>query len=209
MTTNDVDVLFADLEACYGELQEARRSPRDVRRSFARFVTLAQQLTAVMRREFPTITGKAWRAAAFPGWTPVTNLFKELRNVDQHEALIQVLVHESATAQTDLGALVTLSGTWELHDQLASESPGALVALRADPATGTPSDSQYPIVDRSFRFLIHPRTDKVADLLHAAGTQDMHDLASQYMDTLRDYLAYYKAELAKARTSNPHSNAGR
>lgn len=197
MTVNDVEVLFADLEACCSELQNARRSPRDVRRLFARFVTLGQQLTGVMRREFQAVKGRPWQPATFPGWTPVTNLFKELRNVDQHEGMIQVLVHESATAQTDLGALVTLSGTWELHDQLASDSPGGLVALREDPATGGPSENQYPIVDRSFRFLIHARTDKIRDLLDSAGRKDMHDLASQYMDTLRDYLAYYKVELGR------------
>jgi hypothetical protein len=197
MTVNDVDMAFADLEACHADLKKSLNSPRDVRRSFARFVTLAQQLTAAMRREFSSAKGRPWDAARFPGWSAVSDLFKELRNADQHEGPIQVLVQESVTAQTDLGALVTLTGTWELHNQLADEPPGALVAVRADPVSGQPSDSHLPIVGRSFRFLIQPRTEKIRELLESAGSQDIHNLASEYMDTLRDYLAYYKTQLAR------------
>ena len=148
-----------------------------------------------MRREFSATKGTSWAACQFPGWTPVTELFKQLRRSDQHGTAIQVLVHESATARSDLGALVTLSGTWELHDQLAQAPPDGLVAVRADPVTGEPADDPLPIVDRSFRFLLRPRDAKTRRMLEEAGSEDMHVLASACLQTLREYHLYYRKKL--------------
>jgi hypothetical protein len=196
---SDVDVLFRDLAHCTEELKEARRSPVRVRRAFARLVDLSQQLTSAMRTEFKKATGARWNASAFGRWTPVSDLFKELRNVEQHRAPIQILVCErqSVRASTDSTAIITFEGTWELHDQLADGTPEGLRAVEADPETGRPSGRVIPPLAREFTFLLHPRTPKLERLLRDAGTADVHELTEQYFKTLDEYVTFFRERIAK------------
>lgn len=196
--TSDVEMLYADLVASYDELNAARPSPVRVRRAFARFVGLTQQVTAAMRKEFPTHTGKAWSASDFDGWNEVTQLFKSLRNFDQHDSPVLILVRERQTIRPSEGSTAVLSfeGTWELHDQLANTPPEGLVHVRADPVTGEPTDESIPLVSRELSFLLHARTDEARRLLASAGSCDVHELSAACIETLTAYVEFYRGRLA-------------
>jgi hypothetical protein len=90
-----VAVVFQDLADAYAELSSGSTSPKAVRRSFANFVNLSQQLTSHMRREYSEKKGEAWVASDFDGWNDITDLFKQLRNDDQHDRPISILVDET------------------------------------------------------------------------------------------------------------------
>lgn len=195
---SDVEMLFADLVASFDELNAARPSPVRARRAFARFVGLTQQLTAAMRREFSANTGKSWSASDFHGWNAVSQLFKSLRNIDQHDSSVLILVRERQTIRPIEGspALVSFEGTWELHDQLADTPPEGLVPVRADPVTGEPTDEAIPLVSRERTFLLHARTDELRRLLDAAGGLDVHDLSAECLEILTAYVDFYRGRLA-------------
>jgi hypothetical protein len=194
---SDVEMLYADLVASCDELNAARPSPVRVRRALARFIGLAQQLTAAMRREFSANTGKSWSASDFHGWNPVSHLFKSLRNIDQHDSPVLILVRERQTIRPIEGSstLLSFEGTWELHDQLA-EPPEGLVPVRADPVTGEPTEEAIPLVSRERTFLLHARTDELRPLLDAAGNLDVHDLSAKCLTTLTAYVDFYRGRLA-------------
>lgn len=204
---SDVETAFRDLTAAWEDLSAASDSPVQVRRTFVRFVGITQQITGLMRVEFQRVTGESWHAREFTGWTPVTDLFKLLRNTDEHEALVQILIHEAVTARSDLGALVTLQGTWELHDQVADKPPEGLTLVREDPATGGPSNDELPVVRRTYRFLLHGRTEEIQQALVKAGTEDVHLLAQSCYSTMSGYFQYYRTRL-KANTGKTRTNRG-
>lgn len=91
----DTDLVFRDLEDSLNELKLSRKSPVNVRRQFGRFLTLTQQLTEMMRKEFERSTGHKWKAAEFAEWNTVTDLFKKLRRTDYHESPVVINVKES------------------------------------------------------------------------------------------------------------------
>lgn len=197
---SDVAHVFVDLEAAYESLQDARDSPREVRRLFAQFVTLTQQLTEAVRREFSARTKQSWAASQFPGWNNVTDLFKELRRTDFHGTPLRILVRETQVRRTDLGVLLQCSGTWELHDQQADAAPEGMVLVRADPVRDEPTDDPLPLVRRTFVFHLHPRSVETERLLQEIGNIDLHILASKCIAVLRDYYKFYQDALANAET---------
>ena len=205
---SDVEMLYADLAASVDELNDARPSPVRVRRAFARFIGLTQQLTAAMRREFAAKTGQLWSASDFSGWNAVSRFFKALRNIDQHDSPVLILVRERQTIQAMAGsaASLTLEGTWELHDQLADTPPEGLVLLRGDPVTGEPTDEVIPPTSRERDFLLHARTEELGRLLNAAGSADVHELSAVCLNTLTAYVNYYRARISMKRAQAvPHN----
>jgi hypothetical protein len=200
---SDVDHVFSDLQLELAALNDQRQSPRDVRRAIARFITLSQQLTEAMRREYSGRARGKWIARDFTGWNDVTELFKGLRNSDLHGQPLQILVHETVVGRTDIGALVSFSGTWELHDQHAESPPEGLTLVRADPNTGLPSDDPLPIVDRKYTFHFHARTPDLQTQFTVLGTSDVHELAHRVLEVLRDYYEFYKRRLNNAEAAGP------
>ncbi|HYF81870.1 MAG TPA: hypothetical protein VEB00_02420 [Clostridia bacterium] len=92
---SDSQMTFGDLTDSLKELQNNRNSPVSVRRAFARFLTLAQQLTETMRKEYKSHTGEDWEAVKFDKWDNTTKLFKKLRRSDYHEFPVVINVRES------------------------------------------------------------------------------------------------------------------
>lgn len=129
-------VVFADLRDTLVTLNGERESPKNVRRAFSRFVELSQKLTSAMRKDYSCLKSEPWKASAFSGWTPVTELFKYLRNEDQHGDQISISMHERRfyPMPTDLplpikvqpGQLWMFEGTWNLDDQLLDAPPDGI-----------------------------------------------------------------------------------
>src|SRR5918993_2141662 len=90
-----VAVAFRDLAEAYDELSSGSTSPKAVRRSFASFVDHSQKLTSYMRKEYKEKKGEKWVPKDFDGWNAVTELFKQIRNDDQHDRPVFILVHET------------------------------------------------------------------------------------------------------------------
>ena len=107
-----VAVAFRDLADVYGELSSGSTSPIAVRRSFARFVDLSQKLTSYMRKEYSATKGEKWDASAYGGWDDITDLFKQLRNDDQHDRPVSIVVEETQYFRVfEDGPLIAFSGT--------------------------------------------------------------------------------------------------
>ena len=188
---SDVDLIFADLQDALTELEAARSSPKQVRRTFSRFVELTQRLTSAMRREAKSKTGTDWQASQFSGWNKITALFKDLRNEEQHERQIYISVHETRYYEIfgTEGGRVAFSGTWQLTDQLSERPPDGLRLFDSDPETGEMTKTELLHCDISYSYLIQPREDKLAARLRTIGSADLHELSRRCMITLHDHVA--------------------
>lgn len=191
---SDVDLVLGDLEDALAELRAASASPKEVRQCLSRFIDLTQRLTAVMRKDWSARFGSAWIAGDFKGWNETTDLFKELRNQEQHEKQIYISVNETRHYEIfgPGGGTIACSGVWELSDQRADSPPDALRMYDSDPETGEKSSIEIIPSSVSYRYLLQAREDAVAAKLKALGTSDVHDLSNACMNVLREYHAFYR-----------------
>src|SRR5215208_4615609 len=112
---SNVAVAFQDLTDALEALSSGSASPVAVRRNFVTFVDLSQKLTSYMRIEYSEKNGQTWVPSDFDGWNDVTELFKDIRNVDQHEHPIFILINATHYLRIfeDAPELV-VSGPWAL-----------------------------------------------------------------------------------------------
>jgi hypothetical protein len=194
-----VSVAFRDLADTYGELSSGDSSPKGVRRGFANFVDLSQKLTSHMRTEYSEKTGKKWVPSSFDDWNDITELFKQLRNDDQHDRPISILVNETQYFRVfeDDPTLTALSGTWSfsLDDQLADSPRNDLVIGYVDLNTGRPSGELISPVRKEYEFHLHPSSNKVKALLEEIGDTNVRTLSDKCFETLTAYYDYYRRNL--------------
>lgn len=197
MNHSDVRMIFGDLTNAFEELKQSIQSPKSVRRTFSLFVELSQKLTSTMRKEYSSTTGDKWEASKYMGWNNVTELFKKLRNTDQHDWPIVIVVHERQYFRIDEssnGHLVN-EGTWELSDQLSDLPPSGAKLFLVDPKTGLTSDIEINPAKIEYEFLLHPRTDEKKELLKRANTNNVHVLSAECFAVLQNYYDYYQQRL--------------
>lgn len=202
MHLTETALVFADLSDAHASLIEARYSPKEIRRSFVRFIDLSQKLTSSMRKDSSTLGAGAWVASKFLGWTNITALLKHLRNEDQHGRQIYISVtdrryflspwHLEASTSTS-PIHVVLEGTWELPDQLLDAPPEGIELVLADPKSANPSETRIPMLKIERFYTVQPRSEETKKLLTAAGTCDVHQLATSGFNTLSDYYAFFVA----------------
>lgn len=204
----DVDVVMADLGRALDQLTTNRDSPREVRSAFSVFVDLSQKLTSVMRKEFPG----EWEGKDFQGWTEITEVFKELRNYEQHEQLLRHNVEETShlTIPAEDGwpeITLGISGTLRKGDPLATKKPSAnVVLMAADRETGRMTNRQIgQVASRTHKYVLSigaesERGRKIQRLLGKIGTADVHVLAKACYAVLLEYHAFYGRALNKARS---------
>jgi hypothetical protein len=194
-----VELVFRDLEDALDELLAESISPKQVRRNFVRFLDLTQKLTASMRKEYREKTGETWSASTFTGWNGVTELFKELRNVDQHEYPVFIQVHdrEYYSFYADRPGIM-IEGTWSLslEGQLADKPPEGMELRLADPETGEPSQTILP-AKTEYEFRLYPRTKKVEDLLTRISDSDVRSLSEKCFGVLLDYYRHYQSQVTQ------------
>lgn len=187
----DSAIVFSDLEHAFERLSLAQESPAELRRALREFVTLTQQLTEVCRHEFSKLTGRKWVPAEFPGWTATSSLFKKLRRSDFHEHPFLVDVRHSQLfpfGRMDDGVELAFQfqSTVAINDPNRRDCPRPGVSLHLPK-----EDVWLRSVEDKTRFIIRGRTSEVRAALVAAGTDDVFDLATSCMATLRDYYAHY------------------
>lgn len=193
-----VDIVFQDLSDALDLLRQSRSSPTEVRKAFNRFVELSQKLTSAMRKEFKKINGQKWNAFSFDGWDKITEFFKKLRNVDQHEATIRIQVHARQYYPVGMEGNIFLvcKGTWELDDQLSNRPPEGMKLVPTDPDTGGPSETEIFIKERQeYDFHMDQSTAPLDEMLTSIEARDTHFLSEQCFKILKDYNLFYSRKI--------------
>jgi hypothetical protein len=200
----DSPLVFADLADAHATLVASRRSPREVRRAFVRFVDLSQKLTSAMRKDFSKLGRGKWEASSFSEWSPVTELLKHLRNEDQHGDQIHISVHERrhfAVPEnlppgfaTPPSSSFVFEGTWELTDQLLEDPPEGIETFEVNPMTGQPTGQPMPLLKLERFYILLARSEKTRELIAAAGLIDVHDISAAAFATLGEYHAHFRRE---------------
>jgi hypothetical protein len=196
-----VDVVFQDLSDAFAEVTSGSTSPKTVRRSFGNFVNLSQKLSATMYKEYSAKTGQSWSASDFNGWNEVTELFKQIRNDDEHEHPVSILVHETQYFKIFEGAPeVALTGTWSfsLEDQLLGNPRDDLRLELADPETGQPSGESVAPVRKEYEFHLSPTSKKAKNLLTKIGDPNVQTLSKSCFSVLTNYYQYYRSQLPQS-----------
>lgn len=196
-TTSEVALVFADLVDAHTDLHEVALSPKQVRRTFSRFVELTQRLTSVMRKEFKSSVSQEWKASEFAGWNETTRLFKHLRNEEQHARQIYISVLETRfynVFEND-DRLLVFSGTWGLTDQLMESPPDGMTFFPVDPVTGQLSACERPAVRVEYQYLIQARDEDLGRRLDAIGTSNVHELSNQCLAVLATYHEFYASKI--------------
>lgn len=202
-THSDASVVFLDLRDALVSLDQARGSPREVRRAFSRYIELSQRLTSAMRKDFSRLLGKKWDASLFSGWSPRTELLKYLRNQDQHDMQVFITVREirhyilppdvEVPGFPNRNFVVT--GTWNLTDHMLTAPPEGLeVCLSDSPTPGSAKEVLEPqSIERQYVLL--PRDEKDKQKFEAAGASDVHVLAHETFETLTKYYEFFCAKV--------------
>ena len=199
--TDDVTIVFADLEDAKAALDAARGSPRDVRRCFSRYAELSQRLTSVMRKQFSSTNGRSWKASSFPHWTKDTALLKYARTQDQHATQVRISVEylqyfsfsRFFGVELKAGDELSFSCTSLLEDQLLETNPPGVVLSDIDPTTGKSTTKIEPHrVD--WRYLLMPQSDEERAIFAAASSQDVHQVVASAHSTLTRYVEFFRAE---------------
>jgi len=199
-------LVFADLRDAHDTLMASRKSPREVRRAFVRFVDLSQKLTSIMRKDFSRLGFGDWEASKFDAWTPVTGLLKHLRNEDQHAHQIYISVHERryfsvpenlppGFARPAANAFV-FEGTWELTNQLLEDPPDGIETFEINPMTGNATGNPMPLLKLERFYILQARTDKTRELVQAAGLVDVHAISASAFATLSEYFKFFSEKTA-------------
>lgn len=200
----DASLVFADLGDAHATLVASRKSPREVRRAFVRFVDLSQKLTSAMRKDFSRLNLGSWEASKFQGWTPVTELVKHLRNEDQHGQQIYISVHERRHFPVPenlppglarpASSTFVFEGTWELTDQLLEDPPDGIETFEVDPMTSQPTGRPMPLLKLERFYILQARTDRTRQLIADAGLIDVHAISASAFSTFGDYFAFFRKE---------------
>lgn len=200
---NDTEIVYRDLSDAFEQLDNEKTSPLAVRRKFRNFVIYTQQLTEMMRKEFPQRTGKKWEAKNFDGWNDVSLLFKEIRKSDYHEVPLLIQVKETRSYQmnkifTDSSSdnLFNLQSIWNL-DPFSEDVPQCHGIVLADEATGEPLDEFIEPHKIEYQFVLLSRTTKTKTLLENIGDDDLHELSRQFFVKLQVYYDFYQQSVQK------------
>ena len=192
-----VTLVFQDLVDAHKRLRENEESPKDVRRAFHDFVNHSQKLTSYMRREFKARTGDKWVAKNFSGWNAVTELFKALRSIDEHEEPIVLRINYTFHFH-DLAlkgdVKLNMAGTWEWDDPLADFPNDALIAKVPDP------EKKGKLIDKaptsvSLEYVLDTRQPQIVELLEKIGFSDILRLTQECLNTLELYYDFYDQKL--------------
>lgn len=193
---DDTALTFSDLLDSLEDLENARGSPKKVRRAFTRFVDLSQRLTASMRTDYSRVASRQWEASSFSGWTSDTSFLKWLRNEDQHARpiYVQVLERQHFKLDDSTNSLV-LEVTWDLQDQMSDDVPRGLQLLASESGACGRKDFALPVERVEYQYLLKPRSDSAKARMDALSSADLHEIALRSMKVLREYHEFYRKSL--------------
>ena len=197
---SSVALALRELEYAFRRMSEHRGEPVVVRRELIQFVQFTKKLIDYSWKEFKDQTGRKWKAGSYKGWTAATALFAELRRVDSHEWPVSIKVRE--TLLFPIGVLpegvrgfppsIAMTSVRELTDAFAETVPEGLRLVPCNPVTGEPiSEQRFEPAARQYAYHLEPRTEKLAALLKAADSDDIHVLCGQCLAVFRDYVRFF------------------
>jgi len=151
-----------------------------------------------MRKEYSEKKGKKWVAYDFDGWNDYTELFKQIRNDDQHDRPVSILVNETQYFRLfENASLMAVSGTWSfsLDQQIAAAPFDNLILEAADSETGRPSGIRISPVRKEYEFHLSPSSRKAQTLLEKTGDSNVRTLSEKCFEALSEYYRYYQRQL--------------
>ena len=202
----DTEIVFVDLQHSYEALVRERRSPVKFRRAFESYLMHSQQLTEVMRKEYPRYTASNWDASSFTGWDNSTRALKTLRNLTIHGTplvLHQVTlgVYPAIAFSIDkrtIGPRQTRAGIRFMRGVSFVDQPFCDQSIT--PRAGIPpkhgSGWIFPLKEFvSYEIQWHRMDHAASRALNAFGSRDAVRLALVSFPVLRTYVAHFKEAL--------------
>jgi hypothetical protein len=202
---SDVDLVYFDLRDSLRALEDARASPKEVRRALSRFMELSQRLTSAMRKDFSKRTGAKWNASLFAEWSPATELLKYLRNEDQHgeQVFITVLDRHFYRIPDDVEVRgfpareFTVESRWHMTDQMLDRPPAGMeLRLGNSPTDRDSGEVLLPERTESV-YVFYPQSGAQVRRIAKAGLSDVHEFAKESFATLTKYYSHYSDELER------------
>ena len=194
--TIKTQTIFGDLKHYLTQLKKSKNSPAETRRCFSGFINNSQKLTAFMRREYSDIKKAKFEASEFSGWNKATNLIKRIRNQDEHELPIFVVVHQvNYIKMPNTNSIISFAGTWSLGDQHESEFKNELKCYLPDPETGKISDIEIIPEKIEFEYRVHTEDKKVKDMIDEVGIYDIFELCDTCFEVYEQYYDWYNKKI--------------
>lgn len=201
MNVSNVEIVFNDLTDSLNELKKSKDSPRKVRKNFTDFVNYSIKLTSIMRKEYKQITGELWCAENFPYWNDISELFKELRNTDQHQIPIRVKIRDTFSFSTDRifltsgekGSDIVFEGDWDISNPSSDDLPKPVTLF-----IGEPDDPSTKIIEadrRTINYCLFASTKEIEDILKKIDNDEIFYLSDAYYQILTRYFEFYKTEV--------------
>jgi hypothetical protein len=206
-TLSDVDLVYFDVRDALRALDEARASPKEVRRALSRFMELSQRLTSAMRKDFSKLTGEKWNASAFAEWSPATELIKYFRNEDQHgeQVFITVLdrhfykIPDNVEIRGFPDREFTAESRWHMTDQMRDHPPEG-IELRLSGSASAKDSGEVLLPERTESvYVFYPRSAAQERRIARAGLSDVHEFARESFATLTKYYLHYNEEVVRKR----------
>ncbi|MCC4766760.1 hypothetical protein FXW07_09080 [Methanosarcina sp. DH1] len=199
----DTNIVYRDLLDAYNELIENDRSILAVRKNLQNFLTCSFQLTQVMYKEFPRRTSEKWNSSKFSGWDDISKLFKEFRNVVNHEPPLlvkfdakhffsanKVYGYSNSSVGSKISSVEATYETDPRSDCIPDVSNFKIITINIDTDEISNEDAELDHIEYKFAFI--PTTDKTKELLNKVGNDDLFELAKHYFKTLQDYYGFYE-----------------
>src|SRR5574341_486506 len=183
---SDTELIFRDINDIEKEIQDEHDSPLRIKRLFSQYITLSQQLTEIMRKEFSDICGANWEAKSFPGWNAVTSLFKLLRRTGYHSYPVTISVEETQyfkegdIFEDGVGSnTIAICGTWDLGDPFSEQIPVGLQLMLVDQKTGKSRNISVEPIRRKYVFKLNARSTDLDKAIKETGINDIHQLVEK------------------------------
>lgn len=209
-------VLFKDLRASLEILKRPALRSIEARREFRTFVSLLATLYDVMRREHRQLGLGRLPLPHLEEWSPITDLFRDLRDLTQHQLTATLKAEERLTfdISSALGGrgrrLSVIAESSEIGP-LTDDTEGKIELAVADPSRGPHAARSLPLVRRVLTYRLVAPTQEVAPKLSRLPSNDIEALCNQCFSTVEHYYRQYQQLIKDADLSKltPPSGAKR
>lgn len=193
---SSVEIAINDITRTLAELRSCKDSPVDVRRNFSTFINLSQAITSYMRRDYLNNTSSKWEAKEFYGWNDVTELFKELRNVQEHEDSIILRIDYTWFHDLQIGGQIVemeMGGYWEWDNPLDDTFSEELKVYDRPPEEEGAKEIKPKRIEVAYH--LNNMNSKICRLIESIGFSDIHKLSESCHDTLVNYVQFYNQKM--------------
>jgi len=191
--SSNVEIAHQDLADSLDKLNKVKDSPSETRKAFYQFVNLSQKVTSYMRTEYKEQTGKKWEAKNFDGWNLVTDLFKELRTIDEHDEPIVLKIFYTWHYR---GFGISIRGYWEWDNPLDEFPNNSLEASAPNHQKGGVMEVVKP-EEIEYEYVLLNDQSKVKLLMEEIGCSDIHELSKSCFEIMDSYIQFYGEKLAE------------